>query len=70
MKEIKDKQESNTRRAQFDFTDEQCLCCPKCRSEDIEPLEGLASWEEGRFWQCGTCNTLFEVRQVAREVVE
>jgi hypothetical protein len=68
MKEIKSKQESSARYAEFDFTDEQCICCPKCRGEDIESLEGLASWDEGRFWKCRACQILFEVRQVAKEV--
>ena len=66
--EIAVQEESSARYAEFDFTDEQCICCPKCRGKDIDSLEGLISWDEGRFWRCNACNILFEVRRIAREV--
>ena len=68
MREIAAQEESSARSAELDTTDEQYICCPKCRGEDIESLEGLASWDEGRFWKCTTCDILFEVRQVVRGV--
>ena len=54
--------------AEFDFTDHQCLCCPKCRGEEIEPVDGLATWDEGRYWECKACRIVFEVRRIAREL--
>ena len=68
MREIAAQEENSAQSAELDITDEQCICCPKCRGEDIESLEGLASWDEGRFWKCKTCSILFEVRQVVKEV--
>jgi hypothetical protein len=69
MQEIsKAEQEGGARPAQFDFTDQQGLCCPKCRGEDIAPIEGPATWDEGRYWECTVCRIVFEVRQIAREL--
>lgn len=68
MQEIREEQERSAQHAEFDITDEQCVCCPKCHGEDIESLEGLASWDEGRFWKCRACQVLFEVRRIAKEV--
>ena len=68
MREIAVQKESSARYAAFDITDEQCICCPKCRAEDIESLEGLTSWDDGRFWKCKACDILFEVRRIVKEV--
>jgi len=54
--------------AELDCTDQQCLCCPRCQSGDIEPMDGCASWDVGRFWECKDCGFAFEVRHVVREV--
>ena len=68
MREIAVQEESSARYAEFDITDEHRICCPKCLGEHIEFLEGLTSWDEGRFWKCKGCDILFEVRQVVKEV--
>lgn len=68
MRKIAVQEESGAQHAEFDITDEQCICCPKCRGEDIKSFEGLASWDEGRFWKCKVCDILFEVRETVREV--
>ena len=62
------RQESQARLAEFDFTDQQCLCCPRCLGGEIDPVDACASWDVGRFWECTACHIVFEVRQIAREV--
>ena len=52
----------------FDFTDEQCMLCPKFRSAELQEQEGEHSWDAGRYWRCGDCGTRLEIRQIAREV--
>jgi len=54
--------------AGLDWTDRQCVCCPRCQGGDIEPVDECASWDVGRFWECRDCDIVFEVRRVAREV--
>jgi len=61
-------QESKARLAELDCTDRQCLCCPRCKGGDIEPVDECVSWDAGRFWQCTACGIVFEVRRVVREV--
>ena len=58
-------EESDSR---FDFTDEQCVLCPRCLSDELEEQEGGHSWDVGRYWKCGDCAARFEIRQIAREV--
>jgi len=55
--------------SRFDFTDEQCLLCPKCRGAELREQEAGHSWDTGRYWKCRECGICFEVRHIAREVV-
>ena len=62
-------QEGKARLAKLDSTDRQCLCCPRCQGGEIVPVDGCASWDVGRFWECRDCGIVFEVLRVVREVV-
>ena len=65
MQEIKEKQESSVQSsAELDVTDEQCVCCPKCQSTDIEIEEEFS----GDFGKCNKCGITFQVRTIVKEV--
>ena len=68
MNEIADKHDRSARPAQLDLTDEQCVRCPKCQGEDVESPDDFTPWGVSKSWECRACRTVFEVRQIAREV--
>jgi hypothetical protein len=68
MNEITDKHERRARPAQLDLTDEQCICCPKCRGAEVESLDDFTLWGVSKSWECKACRIVFEVRQIAREL--
>ena len=66
MREIANKKESSAQRAKSEITDKQCVCCPKCKSINIEFLDG--GFLSGELFRCNNCGIEFETRIIIRAV--
>jgi len=66
MREIANIKESSAQRSKSNTTDKQSVCCPKCKSINIEFLDGGSL--SGELYRCNNCGIEFETSIIIRAV--